>query len=530
MDFAPLDSYDQTLVDRVAPRDWTNPVPPTEGYNLVAVGGGTAGLVSAMLTAGLGGRAALVERRLLGGDCLNFGCVPSKALLRAARAAADVVRFAQFGGTSCGEGKVDFNAVMQRMRRLRAEISRNDAAARVRLAGVDVYRGEATFDGAASLCVDGQRLRFHRAIIATGTRPAVPAVEGLAEAGFLTNESIFSLTELPRRLLVIGGGPIGCELAQAFRRFGSEVHLIHRHERLLTKGEPEASELLGRQLRREGIVLHLGWSVEQVDGHRGAKSLLIGRREQKKKIIGDTILVATGRAPNVESLGLDAAGVRYDARGVVVDDRLRTSNPRIFAAGDICGKWKFTHAADAMARLAVQNALFHGRQRASQLVIPRTTYTDPEVAHVGLTIEAAQREGIPIDTYYIPLAEVDRAVLDGEPEGFAQVHTKRGKGTVVGGTIVARHAGEMIGELCLLMTARQSLGMLSRTVHCYPTQVESLRRLGDQYQRTRLTPSLARWLARWLAWQRGKPPVGRVAEQQARGNRLEMSQVEAADV
>jgi pyruvate/2-oxoglutarate dehydrogenase complex dihydrolipoamide dehydrogenase (E3) component len=291
-------------------------------------------------------------------------------------------------------------------------------------------------------------------------------------------------------------------LSQAFRRFGSEVHLVEHGDRLLKKESPDAASVVQSQFDREGVCLHLGWDATSAEKMGGSTSLLIERRGEKKKLIGDAILVAVGRKPQLDGLGLEAAGVTYSQRGIEVDDRLRTSNLAIFAAGDVCSRYQFTHAADAMARLCIQNALFLGRKKASALLIPRCTYTDPEVATVGLTEREAAEQGIEIDSYRVDLEDVDRAVLDGEETGFAVVHTRRGAGRVVGCTIVARHAGEMIGEMALLMTNRLSLGRLAGTIHCYPTQAEALKRIADSYTRTRLTPPVARLLEKWLAWRR----------------------------
>ncbi len=501
MDIAPPDEFNQLLSQRTWPADWINPKPAGR-YNLVAIGGGTAGLISALGTAGLGGRAALIERENLGGDCLNYGCVPSKALLKAARAAYDAASGEQFGFRLSEPPHVDFPAVMRRMRKLRAEISRNDSAERLRALGVDVFLGQAAFTSRHSLEVGGQTLEFRRAVIATGSQPSVPLVESLADVGYLTNRTIFSLTELPRRLIVLGGGPIGCELAQAFRRFGSEVHLIQHGSSLLKKESPEASRIVREQFEREGIHLHLDWSALSAEKMGDSKSLIIERNGEKKKLIGDAILAAVGRRPQVDGLQLEAAGVQYSEQGVEVNDRLQTTNPAVFAAGDVCSRYQFTHAADAMARICIQNALFFGRTKLSGLIIPRCTYTDPEVAHVGLTEADAARQGIEIDSYRVELAEVDRAVLEGEEHGFAVVHTRRRTGRVVGATIVAKHAGEMIGEMTLLMTNRLPLKTLAATIHCYPTQVEAFKRIADLYQRTRLSPPLARLLEKWLAWRR----------------------------
>ncbi|MGH7140938.1 MAG: mercuric reductase [Pirellulales bacterium] len=498
---APADEHDHLLRENAHPSDWTN-LTPEGRYNLVALGGGTAGIISALGTAALGGRAALIERHLLGGDCLNYGCVPSKALLRAARAVYQLSLGDKYGFRLTSPAQADFPAIMDRLRRLRAEISRHDSARRFQAEGVDVYFGQARFTARDRVEVDGRELKFRRAVIATGARPVVPEIPGIDALDCLTNETIFTLTELPRRLSVIGGGPVGCELAQAFRRFGSEVHLVHRGERLLPKEEPEASQLVQSQFEREGIHLHLGWNPEAAEKVGDAKSLLIQRRGEKKKLLADAVLAATGRQPNVEDLGLEAAGVLWNSQGVEVDDRLRTSNRAIYAAGDVCSRYKFTHAADAMARLCVQNALFLGRRRMSRLVIPRCTYTDPEIAQVGLTASEAADRGIAIDTYHVDLAQVDRAVVDGEDEGFALIHTRRGSGRVLGATIVAEHAGEMIGEVTLLLTRRLSLSALAATIHCYPTQIEVLKRIADNYSRTRLTPLIAALSRKWLEWVR----------------------------
>ncbi|HVA48050.1 MAG TPA: mercuric reductase [Pirellulales bacterium] len=498
---APPDEHNQLLVEHAHPSDWTNPSP--EGaYNLVAIGGGTAGIIAALGTARLGGRAALVEQNLLGGDCLNYGCVPSKALLRAARAVHQLSLGEQYGFRLPGAPNSDFAAVMQRVRRLRAQIGQHDSARRFQAEGVDVYFGHARFTGRDRLDVEGRELLFRRAVIATGGKPALPAIPGIEAIDCLTNETVFSLTELPRRLVVIGGGPVGCELAQAFRRFGSEVHLVQRPETLLPKEEPAASRLVQTQFEREGIHLHLGWTTDAAEPVGDAKSIVLQRGGEKRKLIADAILAAAGRSPNLDDLSLDAAGVRCTEKGVEVNDCLQTSNPAIYAAGDVCSSYKFTHAADAMARLCLRNALFFGRRRVSRLVIPRCTYTDPEVAQVGLTAREAAERGIEFDTYRVDLAEIDRAVLDGEQEGFAAIHTHRGTGKMLGATIVAEHAGEMIGEVALAMTKKLPLSALAATIHCYPTQVEVLKRIADNYSRTRLTPLVATLARKWLAWRR----------------------------
>jgi pyruvate/2-oxoglutarate dehydrogenase complex dihydrolipoamide dehydrogenase (E3) component len=498
------DPSDRELIENTHPGIWRNPRPQGR-YNLVVVGGGTAGLVCAAGAAGLGARVALIEKHRLGGDCLNYGCVPSKALLRCARAAAETRRADRFGIHLHQPIDIDFPTVMQRMRHLRAGISRHDSAARFRDRGVDVFLGAAQFTGPYTVAVAGETLRFVRAVLATGTRPAIPELPGLEQVGYLTNETIFDLAALPRRLVVVGTGPIGCELGQAFRRLGSDVDLINRSAVLLGKEEPEARTRLRNQLEGEGVRLHLGAGAVGAERVAGQSCLLLQGQDGPLRLEADAILLAVGRRPNVENLGLERAGVEYDRAGVKVNDFLQTTNRRIYAAGDVCSPYKFTHAADAMARIVLRNALFFdrwffGRGRMSRLVIPWCTYTDPEIAHVGLTAEQAAERGLAIQTFRQELAEVDRAVLDGETEGFAMIHVRKGGDKIVGATIVAAHAGEMIGEVALAMTRKLGLSAFAQTIHCYPTQVEVLRKLGDAYQRSRLTPRAAAIFRAILRW------------------------------
>jgi len=495
----PDDDHNRALVAAVHPAGWINPTPRGR-YNLVVVGGGTAGLVSAVGAASLGARVALVERHLLGGDCLNYGCVPSKALIRAAQAAYDVRTGGTLGVFASGV-RIDFGAAMERMRRLRAQIAPHDSAARLAGLGIDVFLGEGRFVASNALEVDGQRLEFARAVIATGARAAVPDLDGLAEVGYLTNETVFSLTELPGRLVVIGAGPIGCELAHAFRRFGSEVTIIDRSAQLLPREDPDAAAVIATRFAAEGIQLVLGATVVRAEQRPEGKRILYDRGETRGEVFGDAILVAIGRTPNLDRLGLPAASIEVTERGVEVDDRLRTTNRRVFAAGDVASRYQFTHAADAMARIVLQNALFFGRKRASGLVIPWCTYTDPEIAHVGLYAHEATERGLSFTTLTVPLAGVDRAILDGDTEGFARAHVDR-KGRILGITLVSRHAGESIGEAVLAMTQRLRIGALTSTIHPYPTQAEALKKLGDAFQRTRLTPRVRGIFERLLRWRR----------------------------
>lgn len=498
----PADEHNRRLVEHVHPPDWQNPT-PSGRYNLVVIGAGTAGLVSAAGAAGLGAKVALVERHLLGGDCLNSGCVPSKALIRASRAAAEVARAGRFGVRVPAGVEVDFAAVMERMRKLRADISPNDSARRFRELGVDVFLGSARFTGPHSIGVGDQVLEFKKAVIATGARAGGPTIPGLAEAGFLTNETVFSLTELPRRLAVIGSGPIGCELAQAFARFGAAVDLLEISPRIMAREDEDASRIVAAALRDDGVRIHLGVEIANVSRAGESKVLELRLADGPQKLMVDEILVGVGRVPNVDGLELPTASVEFDQRaGVRVNDRLQTTNPRIFAAGDICTPFKFTHSADAMARIVIQNALFAGRAKASALTIPWCTYTDPEVAHVGLYPQQAAEQGLAIDTFEVPLADVDRALLDGQTDGFVKIHTQHRSDRILGATVVAADAGNLIAELSLAMTAGLGLKTIARTIHPYPTQAEAIKKAADAYSRTRLTPRVASLFRKWLAWTR----------------------------
>jgi len=501
----PLDQYNQMLLAQVHPRDWVNP-PPADCYDLVVVGAGTAGLVTAAGAAGLGLglKVALVERHLMGGDCLNLGCVPSKCLIRSARVAAEVRHAASFGIQPPDPLAVDFAAVMQRMRQLRASISHHDSAQRFQQLGVDVFLGQGRFVGDRTLQVGETRLRFQKAVIATGARATQPTIPGLAEAGFLTNETVFSLTERPQRLAVIGGGPIGCELAQAFQRLGCQVSLLHKNDHLLDREDPDAAEIVQQTFGREGIRLHLNCQIQRIELTPEGKVLHFTDAGQSQTVSVDAILLAAGRSPNVEELNLEAVGVQYrDRAGIWVNDSLQTSNPRIYAAGDVCMDWKFTHAADAAARIVLKNALFSpfglGRAKLSGLLMPWVTFTDPEIAHVGLYERQAVARGLAMETIKIPLSSVDRAIADGQTDGFLKLHHRQGSDQILGATLVARHAGEMISEITTAIAGKIGLSQLSSVIHPYPTQAEVIKKAADAYRRTLLTPrtqTLLKWLTK----------------------------------
>jgi len=497
---APQDAHERERLENVHPPGWRNPR-PTDRYSLVVIGGGTAGLVAVHAAAALGAKVALIERELLGGDCLNVGCVPSKAILRTAHLYAEMRNAEQYGAQIPAGIRVDFAAVMQRMRGIRARISRADSVRRLIAAGVDVFFGQARFTGTDTLTVEGLKLRFRKAVIATGSRPDTPSIPGLVEAGFLTNENVFDLTELPRRLLVIGGGPLGCELAQAFCRFGAQTTIVQRWPLFLPREERDAAQLLSDAFARDGIEVRLNTRAVSVRVEGGQKLVELVSDDHKSTVAVDAILAGTGRVPNIEGLNLEAAGVDCDPKhGIGVDDFLRTSNRRIYAAGDVGLEHKFTHTADASARIVVANALFLGRQRVSALTIPWCTYTDPAIAHVGLYVRQARERDIPVKTFTIPMHEVDRAIADGEETGFVKIHVKEGTDRILGATIVARHAGDMINEITLAMVAGIGLRTLARVIHAYPTQAEAIKKAADAYNRTRLTPTIRSLLRRWLQW------------------------------
>jgi pyruvate/2-oxoglutarate dehydrogenase complex dihydrolipoamide dehydrogenase (E3) component len=506
----PDDEHNRKLVNNVHPSNWVNPE-PSGRYNLVVIGAGTAGLVTAAIAAGVGAKVALIEKHLMGGDCLNVGCVPSKGVIRASRAWAEVRQAEEFGLHIPPGVKYDFGAAMARMRRLRARISHTDSAHRYKSLGVDVYIGSGRFTGPDTVQVEGpagnRTLRFAKAALCTGARAAAPSTPGLQEAGYLTNETIFWLTELPRRLAVIGAGPIGCELAQAFARFGSQVYLIEALHGIMPNEDRDAAEFVQEVMLRDGVKLLCCGKELTVHKTDSGKRLTVDSHGQHYDITVDEILVGVGRTPNVEGLGLETAGVEYDKTGVKVNSRLQTTNPRIYAAGDVCSRYKFTHAADAMAQIVIQNALFPhplGLAYAStdSLIIPWCTFTEPEIAHVGMYEAEAKAKGIEVETYTYKLDEVDRAILDGEDQGFARIHVQKGTDKLLGATIVAAHAGDMISEFTVLMKAGAGIKTIAGTIHPYPTQAEVNKKVVNAWRKAHFTDGQKNILRKWFAWTR----------------------------
>jgi len=377
--------------------------------------------------------------------------------------------------------------------------------------GVDVYIGNGRFTGPDSIQVEGptgnRTLQFVKAAICTGARASAPPIAGLQEAGYLTNETVFSLTELPPRLGVIGAGPIGCELAQSFARFGSQVYLIEAQHGIMPNEDRDAAQIVEQQMVKEGVQLLCCGKDLKVSKVVGGKGLTVDSHGQRYDVVVDEILVGVGRTPNVEGLGLEAIGVEFDKNGVKVNGRLQTSNPRIFAAGDVCSRHKFTHAADAMAQIVIQNALFPhpfglGYASVDSLIMPWCTFTEPEIAHVGMYEKDAKEKGLEVETYTFKLDEVDRAILDGEDKGFARVHIQKGSDKILGATIVAAHAGEMISEFSVLMKAGLGAKTIAGTIHPYPTQAEVNKKVVNLWRKAHFTQATRDRLIKLFAWMR----------------------------
>ncbi len=494
--FSPMDKANQALVANTHPENYVNPN-PAPLYSLVVIGAGTAGLISSIVTAGLGGKVALIERDYMGGDCLNTGCVPSKALIRSARLAKEKRMSEEFGFSPTQTAPEEFANVMEKLREIRSEISKNDSVDRYTKANVEVFFGQAKFNSPNSVSVDGKILNFKKAIIATGARAVEPNIEGLKEVGFLSNENVFNLTTLPKRLMIIGGGPIGCELAQAFQRLGSQVTIV-ANSAFLPREDQDAAEILYKVFQEEGIAFKAHSDVTKVEQGDNCKIVHLKTKEGQIAVEVDEIMVGVGRAPNVENMGLEVANVQFDVRkGIIVNDNLQTSNQNIYAAGDCCMMWKFTHAADAAAQIAIQNAFFLGRKKLSSLTMPWSTYTDPEIAHVGMYEADAKAQNIEVEFFKMDLEENDRAICDREKLGFVKIMVKKGSDKILGATIVSGHAGEMISIISTAMAANMGLGKLGKVIFPYPTQAEIIKRVANQYNKTKLTPQVAKIL-KWF--------------------------------
>ncbi|MFT7516492.1 MAG: pyruvate/2-oxoglutarate dehydrogenase complex dihydrolipoamide dehydrogenase (E3) component [Myxococcota bacterium] len=505
MSLLPNNEHDERLQKLVGPRDW-QPPQPRRLYDLVVVGGGTAGLVSAAIAVGLGAKVALIESNLMGGDCLNYGCVPSKALLAVSHRLRYLREASEYGMPS-SVGEVDFSKVMQRLRRLRADIAHHDGAQRFTDLGVDVFIGHGEFlsDDTIHVEMEGGALRalqFKRCIVATGAHPTSLPIAGIEDVAPMSNHDIFNLEKLPSRLAIIGAGPIGIEMAQAFARFGSEVSVIALDDQVLPREDNEAAQVVNEALQEDGVKMFLGAQISKFAATNDSKQIHFELNGQQHVVEADEILLATGRAPNVDGLGLDKAGIAFDRYGVKVDDKLRTSNKRIYAAGDVIGSFQFTHAADAMARIVVRNAFFFGKGKLSDLVVPWATYCDPELAHVGLNMNEVDKTEDELEILRFDFKDIDRNLLEGETKGFVKVIFEKKSGVVRGATVVGNHAGDLIGEMTLAVQKKMKLSDFSSVIHAYPTTASIFSRLGDKASGARLTPGVAKLLKKIISWRR----------------------------
>lgn len=470
----------------------------TISADICVIGAGSAGLSVAAGAAQLGARTVLIEAARMGGDCLNTGCVPSKALLAAAKAAANVRRAGRFG-VQAGEPQVDFAAVNRHVHDVIAQIAPHDSVERFTGLGCTVIEARARFVDERTVEAGDQRIGARRFVVATGSRAAVPPIPGLADVPFFTNESLFDNTTLPGHLIVIGGGPIGCEMAQAHRRLGARVSVLDLAT-VLPKDDPDMVAIVRQALRADGITIEEGARILKLERRGGGVAVVVADGDGERAIAGSHLLVAAGRRPNVEDLGLEAAGVEYGPKGITVDPRLRTSNRRVFAAGDVAGSYQFTHLASYHAGIVLRNALFRVPAKVDTRALPWVTYTDPELAHVGLTEAQARAEGSgEVRVLTSTFAENDRARTERTTEGSIKVVVAK-RGRILGATIVGAHAGELILPWVLAIQARMKIGVLAGAIAPYPTLSEISKRAAGSYYTSTLFSPRTRMLVRLLGW------------------------------
>ena len=464
-------------------------------FDIVVIGGGAGGLVVAAGGAALGAKVAVVERHRLGGDCLWSGCVPSKSLIKSARIAYEM-RHADRWALAPAHPQPDLARVMERVARVIRGIEPSDSPERFRGLGVDVVFGSGRFVAPDAFEVDGRRLTARAFVIATGSRPTVPRLAGIETTPYLTNETVFDLREPVPALIVIGAGPIGCELAQAFRRLGSEVTAVDVAAQILPREDPDLAAVVHRQLGAEGIRHHLGAEILGAEGRSGDVRVTVRTTDGTPVVVaGSHLLIAAGRAANIEGLGLEAAGVRLDQGRLVVDDRLRTTNRNIYAIGDAAGGYQFTHVAEHHAGIVLRQAIFRMAWAKPSPLVPWCTYTDPELARVGLSETEARQRGVAHRVYRFAFDEIDRARAEDETEGFAKIVTTP-KGRLLGAAIVGPHAGELIAEYVLALSKGMHAGDLTGVIHAYPTLAQINRRVADQRLKEGLTPASKRWIQR----------------------------------
>ncbi|MBW3830733.1 FAD-dependent oxidoreductase [Aeromonas hydrophila] len=484
--------------------------PTRYDYNLLVIGAGAGGLVTSYIAATVKAKVALIEKHKMGGDCLNSGCVPSKALIRSSRFAAEQRRANELGFDP-SQASADFAAVMERVARIIKEVEPHDSVARYEGLGVECIEGKAKLVSPWEVEVNGKRLASRHIVLATGARPLVPTLPGLDQVPYLTSDTLWQLRMAPRQLLVLGGGPIGCELAQSFALLGVPVTLVELSDQLLPREEREVADALAEQMSRDGVRVLTGWRAERADYLPAAAGdlpirLQLRRGDETQIIEGDQLLLALGRVANVSGFGLEALGVELAPRGTVaVDGFLATNYPSILAVGDVAGPYQLTHAAAHQGWYAAVNALFSPfkRFRADYRVMPAAIYTTPEIARVGLNQKEARAQGIPFELTRFELAELDRAIADGERHGFIEVLTVPGKDQILGATLVGTHAGERIAEFVLAMRHRLGLGKILATIHAYPTLMEGNKYLAGEWRRARQPATLLALLTRYHRWRRG---------------------------
>ncbi|MEW6038650.1 MAG: FAD-dependent oxidoreductase [Pseudomonadota bacterium] len=473
-------------------------------YDLCVIGGGAAGLVAAAGGAALGAKVALVEKHRLGGDCLWHGCVPSKALLHSARV-AHTLRTAALAGLDNTEPGVDLARVMERVRSVIRAIEPNDSPERFRGLGVEVLFGTGRFTAPHCFEVEGRALTAKRFVLATGSRAALPPIAGLDRVPYLTNETLFDLREPVPRLIVIGAGPIGVEMAQAFRRLGSEVDLVEAGSGILPREDADVAAVVRQRLEGEGVRIYCGCPSRSVEGGAGALRLHLTTEEgEEGRLEGSHLLIAAGRRPNLDGLGLEAAGVALENGRLKLDARLRTTNRRIYACGDVAGPYLFTHMAEYQAGIVLRNALFHWPARFNPRAVPWCTFTDPELARVGLSESEAVRAGVPHCVYGFDFAHIDRAVADDATEGRAKLVVAP-NGKLLGATLCGPHVGELIHEYVLALTKGMKVSDLAGVIHVYPTLAQINRRVTELHLKAKLTPERRRWIQRLFCLRGGNP-------------------------
>ncbi len=464
-------------------------------FDICVIGGGAAGLVVAAGGASLGAKVALVEKHKMGGDCLHYGCVPSKTLLQSAKV-AHLIRHADAFALPAHAPRVEMATVMERVASVIKSIEPHDSPERFRGLGVDVVLGAGRFLDPHTFTVNDRRITARRFVIATGSRAAVPAIEGIEQTPYLTNEQLFDLREPVPSLIVVGGGPIGIEMAQAFARLGSRVHVIQRGDRILPREDPDLAEVVAARLRREGVALLTNHDTVRVKGDAGDIHMTLKDSQgEEQRLTASHLLIAAGRRPNIENLGLAAAAVETDKGGIVTDARLRTSQKHIFAAGDVVGGPQFTHMAEHHAGVVLRNAIFHWPAKVERKVIPWATFSDPELARVGLSETEAREQGIAHQVFSFPFQDLDRGRTDGATEGFAKIITNR-RGKLLGAAIVGPHAGELIHEYVLAMAKGMKASALSGVIHIYPTLAQINRRAAEARMKQGLTPTAKKWIKR----------------------------------